>query len=132
MKERDNLISNRNTDNILSAILYTNTIQQNLTLANTYKNEINNYKSEREDEKIALEETRSMIKALAEEIKHIEFKKNNVQNIQILQPPTSSPRAIRPRTKLSVVIAFVVGILVMTFVAVFLEYLSKQKSGSVR
>lgn len=132
MKEGDKLISNQNTNNIFSVILYTNTIQQNPTLANTYKNEINNYNYEREDEKIALEEARSTIKALAEEIKHIEFKKNDLQNTQSLQPPTSSPRPIRPRTRLSAVMAFVVGILVMTFVAIFLEYLNKQKTGSVR
>jgi len=128
IKERDKLIPQRNEDNILSAILYTNTIQQNITLANTYKNEINEYNSEKEDEKVKLEENQNKMRALQTEIKNLEFKRDGIQNIQVLQSPTSSSIPIKPKKKRNVILATMVGFFTMVFLAFLLEYIAKHKS----
>jgi LPS O-antigen subunit length determinant protein (WzzB/FepE family) len=130
ISERDKFLSdNVNPDNILSSILYTNTIQQNITLANTYKNQIKGYNSEKENYKISLEKAKGDFQKLLESIKSLEFEKNSIQNIQILQPPSSSPYPIGPKKKLNVILAAVVGLFALLFLAFFLEYISKYKRG---
>jgi uncharacterized protein involved in exopolysaccharide biosynthesis len=130
ISERDKYLSdNVNPDNILSSILYTNTIQQNITLSNTYKNQIEEYNSQKEDYKVSLGKAKSDLQKLLESIKNLEFEKNSIQNIQILQPPSPSPYPISPKKKLNVMLAAVVGLFTMLFLAFFLEYLSKHKSG---
>jgi len=128
IKERDKLLSRNSSDNILSSILYTNTIQQNLTLANTYKNEINEYNSQKENENANVGKTQNTIKELLEEIKNLEFKSNNIGSIQILQPPSPSPYPVKPKKKQIVLLAAVVGGFIMLFIAYFSEYLSKHKN----
>jgi len=65
---------------------------------------------------------------IAEEIKNLEFKRNYVQNIQILQPPKSSLSPIKPKKKLNVLLAGVVGLFLTVFLAFFIEYVSKHKN----
>jgi capsular polysaccharide biosynthesis protein len=128
IEERDNLLSKGSTDKILSSILYINTIQQNLSLANTYKNEINEYSSQKENEKVELEKIQKKIKDTLEEIKNLEFEKKSIQNIQIVQAPISRPYPVKPKKKLNVMFAVVVGCFTMLFLAFLLEYIAKHKT----
>jgi capsular polysaccharide biosynthesis protein len=128
IKERDNFISRDvNSNNILSVMLYTNIIQQNIMLSNNYKDEVNEYYSISENNKVSLEKAKNDIQKLLEEMKDWEFRKNSIQNIEILQPARSSPYPIRPKVVLNVMLAAVISLLLMLFVAFFLEYLSKYK-----
>ncbi len=130
ISERSKFLSdNVNPDNILSSILYTNTIQQNITLSNTYKNQIEEYNSQKENYKVSLGKAKSDLQKLLESIKSLEFEKNSIQNIQILQPPSPSPYPIAPKKKLNVILAGVGGFFLMLFLAFFLEYISKYKRG---
>ena len=129
IRQRDKfLLDNTSENSILSALLYTNTIQQNITLENTCKKQINDYITRRENEKLKLEELNGKSKRLLEEIKDLEFKKNNVQNVEILQPPTSSQHPVKPRIALNVMLAGVLGFLAMLFLAFFLEYVQTHRA----
>ncbi len=66
-----------------------------------------------------------------EEIKNLEFKKNYVQNIQILQPPKSSLSPVKPKKKLNVLLAGVVGLFLTVFLAFFMEYISRHKNDEI-
>ena len=126
--ERNKLLSkNPKENNILSALLYSNTFQKNLELSNNYQNEINDYKLKKEGELQKIEQSENEIAKKLNEIKNLQFKKDNIQNIQILRPATSSPNPIKPKTKLNVILALVAGLFIMLFLAFFLEYLSKHK-----
>ena len=128
IQEKSKIFSNNtNESNILSAGLYTNTIQQNITLENTYRQQINEHITKREGEKLDLEKLDGEIKRLLEEIKGLESKKDNVQNIEILQPPTRRPHPIKPKTKVNVMLATVVGLFALLFLAFFLEYIQKHR-----
>ena len=105
-----------------------NTIQQNISLENSYRQEIDNCATRKEDEKFEFKELNRQLDQLLEDIKGLEFKKNSVQNIEILQPPTASPRPIKPKTKLSVVLAIVVGLFAMIFLTFFLEYIQRHRA----
>jgi uncharacterized protein involved in exopolysaccharide biosynthesis len=69
----------------------------------------------------------SQRKFTSEEIEILEFKKDNVQNIQILKPPLSSPEPIKPKKKLIVILATFIGVFMMLFLSFILEYISKNK-----
>jgi len=131
IRERDKLLSkNPKENNILSALLYSNTIQQNLQLSNRYQDEINNYKQKKENELQKIEKSENEIAKKLNEMKNLQFQKDNIQNIQILQPAISSPYPIKPKTKLNVILALVAGLFLMLFLSFFLEYLSKHKKMS--
>jgi len=74
---------------------------------------------------MALESQKTYI---LEEIKNLEFKKNYVQNIQVLQPPKSSLSPVKPKKKLNVLLAGVVGLFLTVFLAFFIEYISRHKN----
>ena len=127
IKERDKFLSKQSKEDILSSILYTNTIQQNLSLANTYKNEINEFNSQKEGENVALEEIQNKIQGAIENIENLEFKKNSIQNIQFIQSPIANPFPVKPRKKLNVALATIVGLFTMLLLSFFLEYISGHK-----
>ncbi|MBW2640199.1 MAG: hypothetical protein JRE10_08580 [Deltaproteobacteria bacterium] len=126
IKERDKLLSkNPKENNILSALLYSNTIQQNLQLSNQYQDEINNYKGKKENELQKIEKSENEIVNKLNVMKNLQFKKDNIQNIQFLQPATSSLYPVKPRILLNVILALAAGLFLMLFLAFFLEYLGK-------
>lgn len=81
--------------------------------AETMKSEIKDLESEK--------------KYVLEEIKSVEFKKNSIQNIQIIKAPKPSRSPIKPKTRLNVMLAGVVGLFLTVFLAFFVEYISKYK-----
>jgi uncharacterized protein involved in exopolysaccharide biosynthesis len=132
IKERNKLLSkNPKENNILSALLYTNTIQQNLELSNNYQNEINEYKIKKEEELQKIESSENNIAKIFNEIKNLQFKKDHIQNIQVLQPAMSNPFPIKPKILLNVMLALVIGLFLMMFLTFFLEYISKYKNKKV-
>lgn len=65
---------------------------------------------------------------ILQEMKSTEFKKNSIQNIQIIKTPKPSRSPIKPKTRLNVMLAGVVGLFLTVFLAFFVEYISKYKS----
>jgi len=63
-----------------------------------------------------------------QEIENLKFRRNSIQNLQILQPPESSAHPVRPRKKLNVVLGAVIGLFFTLFLSFFLEYISKHKN----
>jgi len=128
IKQRDKFVSNEtDTSNILSAILFTNTIQQNIALNKTSRDDLSRYLSRKETLSLKLETTQNKIKSILMKIKSLEFKRNSIQNIQIIKPPKSSESPIKPKTRLNVMLAGVVGLFLTVFLAFFVEYISKYK-----
>ena len=131
IKERNKLLSDSPKEkNILSALVYTNTIQQNLQLSINYQNEISAYNQKKENELQKIEKTENEIENKSNDIRSIQFKKDNIQNIQILQPGTSDFYPIKPKTKLNIIFALLAGLFLMMCLAFLLEYLSKQKKST--
>ncbi len=128
IRERDKLLSkNPKENNILSALLYSNTIQQNLQLSNNYQNQINDYKEKKESELQKIDQSEKEIENKLNGIKNLQFKKDNIQNIQFLQPATSSLYPVKPKKMLIIVLATVLGLFLMLFLSFFLEFVSRYK-----
>jgi len=60
-------------------------------------------------------------------IDNLELKKDIIQNIRVIQKAYSSPHPIKPKKKLIVVLATMVGLFMMLFLSFFFEYISKNK-----
>ena len=105
-------------DNLKSDIKDLEAQKDSLTKQTQYK--VETMKSEIKD----LENEK---KCVLEEIKSVEFKKNSIQNIQIIKTPKSSLSPIKPKTRLNVMLAGVVGLFLTIFLAFFVEYISKYK-----
>ena len=160
VKERDAFLATKKTENyVLSSMIYTNTIQQNINYLNSLRgstNDINNQIYEQNAEIQSFENTIKDLKAQKESVKKqtkykidnleskikdlesekgytvqeievMQFQRNSIQNLQILQPPESSSHPIRPREKLNVVLGAVLGLFFTIFLSFFLKYISKHK-----
>jgi len=133
--ERNSFLSSKESEkNVLAALLYSNTIQQNIGLLDNLRTTANYVQSNIYETQLKIEQFRNAIKDLEskkkyiqEEINDLEYKKNNVQNIQILQAPKKSPDPVKPKIKLNTVLAAVVGLFLTVFLAFFIEYISKYK-----
>jgi len=70
---------------------------------------------------------KSELQRTLSEIDSLEFKKNSIQNIQIMQKPYSSKYPVKPKTIKIVVLAFFAAIFLMVLLSFFLEFISKNK-----
>jgi capsular polysaccharide biosynthesis protein len=133
LSARNKLISKTPRENsILSTLIYTNIIQQNSQLLNSNQNEINNYQQKKEEELQKLEKSENEIRKKLIDIEKLQYQKDNIQNIQILQPPTQNPLPIKPRIKFNILLGSVVGLLAMFFLAFLLEYIiSEHEKGKL-
>lgn len=132
-KERNKLLlKEKNESNILSAILYSNTIQQNLQLANEYEDEIKNLKLIKENELQKISGLENNIQRELAKIKGFENKKSNIKNVQIIRKPYSTKYPVKPRKRFNVILATVTGVLLMVILSFFFEYISKYKKSSLR
>ena len=136
ISERNKFLSNKKTDdNVLSALLYSNTIQESIAYLNTLRTTTNVIKSGINNANLAIEKANNNIKDIEsqkklvqEKIANIEFKNNTIQNIQVLRPPKSNLSPIKPKKKLNVLLAGVVGLFLTVFLAFFIEYISRHKN----
>jgi len=125
-KERYNKNSNENSVNIY--LLYSSEIQKNLQLMNEYKSQFAELLSRKEEAKLRLKRIEERIRFLLMEIVDLNKEKSNIEYIEVLQPPTSTVRPVKPKTKVATMLAVVVGLFTMVFLAFFLEYVFKYKS----
>jgi capsular polysaccharide biosynthesis protein len=135
ISERNKFLSNKMTDdNVLSALLYSNTIQESIAYLNTIRKAASHIKDGMNYAKLSIENRKNNIKDLEsqkrliqEKIANIELKKNAVQNIQILQVPKSSLSPVKPKKKQNVLLAGMIGLFLTVFLAFFIEYISRHK-----
>jgi uncharacterized protein involved in exopolysaccharide biosynthesis len=128
MQERNKFLSEkRDEDGILSVLLYTNTIQQNLQVEDRYMEELHDYLSKVENLQLEINKLNSNLTALVEGIKDLKYKKQKILNIQVVQKPRKEPIPVSPRKRLNILLAAVIGLFFMSFLAFFLEYINKHK-----
>jgi uncharacterized protein involved in exopolysaccharide biosynthesis len=127
-QERHKFITgNTKEDNILQALLYSNTIQQNLSLNNTYKGEINTFLQQREGIFQKISAFDQKINSAMIKIENITFNKDIINNINVIQQPTFNPNPVKPKIKLRILLAIIAGLFFMMFLAFLIEYIKKEE-----
>ena len=104
---------NRSESESLAMLLYSNEIQQSLQ----YYSELNELLSEKK-----IEEGDVNL-----EIGNLNERKGRIDYTQFIQEPTSSLGPVFPKKKRNVMLAGILGLMIFTMLAFFLEYIGKQK-----
>jgi uncharacterized protein involved in exopolysaccharide biosynthesis len=97
----------------LSLLIYGNTIQQNMAYSNSLKKQLSDLLGE--------------IERMKNNISTFETKKQFVRNVKLIQSPQPSTYPIKPRKKLNIVVAFIIGFIFSLLLAFFFEYIQKMR-----
>lgn len=128
IKERNQFVlKGNNKQDVLSIVLYTNILQQGLAFTNVLSNDLGQLVLKKDEEKLSVVKLKNKIAILEQKIKNLDYRKMHIQNIQIIQPPTSSSVPINPKKNLIVVLGTVFGLSLMLFLAFFLEYIQRHR-----
>ena len=111
----------------LQSLFYAYLVQQNIELSNNMLNEVYDYKLKKEDQLQGILSMTNDKESNQYDMKMLQFKKDNIQNIQILKAPERSTYPVKPKPILNVALALVAGFLFFVFLSFFLEYLSRHK-----
>jgi capsular polysaccharide biosynthesis protein len=128
LKKRDVLLSNKTNNNGISALLYSNIVQQNMIYTNQLDTQLQSIKTGQEDLKMRVADLKKQKEEIDTEIESIKLEKAFVENIKYIQKPQVSINPIKPKKQLNVILAFVVGLFVSIFLSFFIEYIQKMKN----
>ena len=106
-------------------------VQQNFELEHSYRNQMQSYHLQKINAENNLIKVQKKIAGVLREIEDLEKKKSNIQNIQgiqVSQPPVTTELAKnKTNIKRNVIMSSVVGLFAMLFLGFFLEYVHKYK-----
>jgi capsular polysaccharide biosynthesis protein len=133
----------------ISLLLYSNEVQNNLRYYNTLDEKLSNEKISQENLNLSAKERSEELKRLDTEIAklntEIDKNKNRIENVnteitrltgrkgridktQLIKEPTSSLDAVAPRKMIHFLLAIILGLLGLTTLALFKEYVDKYGS----
>lgn len=131
----------------ISLLLYSNEVQNNLRYYNTLDEKLSIEKITQENLRLLMKEKEGVIKQLDTQIEKIKTEidkiKNEIENVksqiellnqrkgridyaQLIKEPTSSIYPVSPRKKLNVLISGILGLMIFTLLAFFLEYIKRK------
>lgn len=96
-------------------------IEKFYTDIDTIKTQINEVQNE-------IQKIKNEIENITNEISLISERKMRIDYAQLIKEPTASLYPVSPRKKLNVLIAGVLGLMIFTMLAFFIEYIKKQKA----
>jgi len=114
----------------LAMLLYSNEIQQSLQYHNTLNELLSGKKIEEENIRVEIDRKEETIKQIENRIDNLNEKKGRIDYTQLIKEPTPSLYPVSPRKKLNVAIAGILGLMIFTILAFFIEYIEKHKEES--
>ena len=125
IRQRDQIIDQNQSSSMVPALLYSNLIQQNRSLMNTYKNNLIRFESVNENNKLELRRLAAQIQNSSKKLEHIEKYQKNYQYISIAQPPEKNIKSIKPSRIKAILIGAIIGLSITLFLAFFMDYIVK-------
>ena len=119
---------NRSESEILAMLLYSTTIQQNSMNHNTLNELLSSKKIEGKLINLEIETKERLINQIKNEIDILNERKGRIGFSHLIKEPTSSLSPVSPKKTLNILIAGILGLIIFTLLAFFLEYLEKQKA----
>jgi len=119
--------SSKNESESLVMLLNQSETQQSLRYYNLLNEQLSNKKIEEEDINVEIEKEARRVKQIENEIDYLKKRKEEIGYTQLIKEPTASLHPVAPRKKLNVLIAAILGLMIFTSLAFFLEYVEKQK-----
>ena len=111
----------------ISSLLYTNTIQQNITYFNQLNNQLAEIKTKKENMANAIKTLQNEINNSSIEVEKLKADKESIRNINVVKEPQVSFNPAGPSRGQAVVLAGILSLMLGTFLAFFMEFLEKSK-----
>ena len=111
----------------LAALLYTATVQQNISYTITLQDKISQLKIDKEMLVTDIKNLQSEINNLKLNLEEINIIKKHISNIELVQHPQRSLYPVSPKKKQNVAIAGMLSLMLGVFLAFFMEFWQKSK-----
>jgi len=128
--QRDLLLKSKGTGNSTTLLLYSTTVQQNVTYFNQLSNELYGLNAKGEEIKAKIEAFPGDMADINAQINSLNLKKGLISNIKVIQEPEVSLYPVKPKKKQIVLLSVVVGLFFMIFLAFFIEYIKNATSSA--
>jgi len=119
---------NRSETESLAMLLYSNEIQQSLQYYSELNELLSSKKIEEEDINLEIGNKEEKTNQLENEIDNLNEKKGRIDYTQLIKEPTSSISPASPKKKLNILVAGILGLMIFTMLAFFLESFEKHKA----
>lgn len=116
----------------MPTLFYLNIVQQNITYLNQMNGQLAELETSREQMKVENKNLQKEIENLRIEIEKLNLGKIYMHNVKLVKEPLVSEYPIRPNKKLNVVKAGIASLMFGIFLAFFMEYWKKSKSGETK
>lgn len=144
MQERNEMLKKSEKADTISLLLYSNTIQQNISYIDrlnadldrnrleqeSAKNELSKAEIELKNKDTELKDVETEILDTLQKIRNLEIDKTRVEGLKIVQEPYSSTKPVGPRKRRNVAVAGFSSLFLGIFTAFFIEYLKKPRNRS--
>jgi LPS O-antigen subunit length determinant protein (WzzB/FepE family) len=121
---------NRSEAENLAILLYSGEMHQGLQYHNTLTELLDGKRKEEENISLEIGKKAEKIKQIENEISNLNETKRRVDFTKLIKEPTVSVSPVSPKKKLNIIIAGILGLIVFTMLAFFLEYIEKQRAKS--
>lgn len=117
---------NRTEIESLGMLLYSNEIQQSLRYNDLLNEKLSNEKLKEGNVNSDLQVEYASINKIDNTIVNLKERKGRIDYTKIIKEPTSSIYPVSPRKKLNVLISGILGLMIFTLLAFFLEYIKRK------
>ena len=150
-QQKEALAQKKEESEAISLLLYSNEVQNNFRYFNILDEKLSNEKIIRENLDLSIKERKESIKISDTQIEKLKIgidkiknemdntkndisllreRKGQIDYAQLIKEPTPSLYPVSPRKKLNVAIAGILGLMIFTILAFFIEYIVKHKEES--
>ena len=150
-QQKEALAQKKEGSEAISLLLYSNEVQNNFRYFNILDEKLSNEKIIRENLDLFIKERKESIKISDTQIEKLKIgidkiknemdntkndisllreRKGQIDYAQLIKEPTPSLYPVSPRKKLNVAIAGILGLMIFTILAFFIEYIEKHKEES--
>jgi len=144
MQERNEMLKKGEKTDSVALLLYSNTVQQNISYINSLQASLQGNRLDQESTKNALSRNEIELKNKDTELKDVdadtltnldkirnmELDKIRIEGFKIIQEPYSSTRPVGPRKMLNIAIAGFTSLFLGIFLVFFIEFIKKAKASS--
>ena len=129
-QQKDKILEGKTGEDGILPFFYFTAVQQNKADFNQLNNQLYNLKSKAEEVTVQVEQLKQDMNDINAEIERLKIKKSYIQDIKVISEPEASKFPIKPKKKLNIVLAGLVGFMMAVFIAFFAEYIKKSKEKS--
>ena len=130
IKQRDLLLKESKTEAEMPLLLYSTTIQQNISYLNQINNQLYEFKEKEKQVLREIGEAERGIDTAKTEIAMLNINKELISDIKVIQEPEVSLHPVKPKKKQIVLLAGVVASFMFIFLAFFIEYIKNASKSS--